>query len=85
MAKSRRVKSDEPDPAVIRYGDAVQEIETILESIDRDEIDVDDLSDKVERAVQLIRVCQHKLRATAARVQEVLEGIEEEAGAEDGE
>jgi exodeoxyribonuclease VII small subunit len=62
----------------VRYGAAVEEIETILESIDRDEIDIDDLSEKVERAVQLIRVCQEKLRSTEMRVTEVLESLHEE-------
>ena len=61
----------------VKYGEAVEEIEHILESIDQDEIDIDDLSDKVERAVQLIRVCQDKLRATETRVNQALEGLQD--------
>lgn len=77
MAKKART------PKAVRYGEAVDEIEQILESIDRDDVDIDDLSDKVERAVELIRVCQDKLRATEARVTQALEGLAELAAEED--
>ena len=65
----------------VRYGEAVEEIERILESIDRDQIDVDDLSVKVERAVNLIRVCEKKLRSTEMRVREVLADLDAEGEA----
>ena len=67
-------------PEAMAYGEAVEEIESILESIDRDEVDVDELSEKVERAVQLLGQCRDKLRVTDARVQEVLADVEKEAG-----
>ena len=69
MAKKKKAEDE------VRYGEAVQEIERILESIDGDEIDVDELSDKVERAVTLIRVCQEKLRATESRVTRILDDL----------
>lgn len=77
MAKTR--KSD------VRYGEAVEEIEKILLSIDRDEIDIDDLSTKVARAAELIRLCQSKLRETEMKVTQVLAGLEAEAGGESAE
>ncbi len=79
----RKVK----DPAAdgnLKYKEAVGEIETILEAIDRDEVDIDDLSRKVERAVQLIRFCQEKLRATEMKVNQVLTGLKEEASEKAG-
>ncbi len=63
----------EPDP--VRYAAAVEEIERILTSIDRDEIDLDELGTKVERAVELLKVCRTKLKATEARVVQVLEDL----------
>jgi exodeoxyribonuclease VII small subunit len=82
MARRKTGKSPEPE---VRYGEAVEEIERILEAIDREEIDIDELSEKVERAVTLIRVCQEKLRATETRVTEVLAELEETAVPEGGE
>lgn len=83
--KKERVNEPEPEPDAVRYGAAVAEIEQILASIDRDEIDIDELSQKVERAVELLKVCRAKLRATELRVTEVLKDVvpEDEEGVED--
>jgi len=83
--KKERVNEPEPEPDAVRYGAAVAEIEQILASIDRDEIDIDELSQKVERAVELLKVCRAKLRATELRVTEVLKDVvpENEDGVED--
>jgi exodeoxyribonuclease VII small subunit len=71
-------------PDDVKYGAAVEEIERILASIDRDEIDLDELGQKVERAVDLLKICRAKLKATEARVTEVLKDLaaEEETDAE---
>ena len=84
MARDKRERVSEPEPDDVRYGAAVAEIEQILASIDRDEIDIDELSQKVERAVDLLKVCRAKLRATELRVTEVLKDVTpEEDGSED--
>jgi exodeoxyribonuclease VII small subunit len=75
MARDKRERVSEPEPDDVRYGAAVAEIEQILASIDRDEIDIDELSQKVERAVELLKVCRAKLRATELRVTEVLKDV----------
>jgi len=75
MAREKRERVNEPEPDAVRYGAAVAEIEQILASIDRDEIDIDELSQKVERAVELLKVCRAKLRATELRVTEVLKDV----------
>ena len=86
--KSREPRAQEPapEPDDVKNGAAVTEIEQILASIDRDEIDLDELGQKVERAVELLKVCRAKLKATEARVVEVLKDLEqEEAAAEEAE
>jgi len=75
MAREKKERVNEPEPDAVRYGAAVAEIEQILASIDRDEIDIDELSQKVERAVELLKVCRAKLRATELRVTEVLKDV----------
>jgi len=81
MNKRKPPAAEEEDE--LRYARAVEEIEQILESIDREETDIDDLSTKVERAVQLIRLCQERLRRTEMRVTEVLRELEQAAPAGD--
>ena len=75
MPREKKERVNEPEPDAVRYGAAVAEIEQILASIDRDEIDIDELSQKVERAVELLKVCRAKLRATELRVTEVLKDV----------
>ena len=78
----------------LTYGEATAELEGILEEIEAGEADVDVLSEKVERAAALIRMCQDKISGAELKVREVLDGLEqldedqtaggeaEEAGAE---
>lgn len=86
MARERDAKDgadDAGEPDAVRYAAAVLEIEQLLASIDRDEIDVDLLASKVERAVQLLKVCRAKLKATEARVVAVLKDLDaDDAAAE---
>ncbi len=85
MAREKKDRAPEPEPDAVRYGAAVAEIEAILASIDRDEIDIDELSQKVERAVELLKVCRAKLRATELRVTEVLKDVTPEEDADEDE
>jgi exodeoxyribonuclease VII small subunit len=83
--KHKDPKPPEPggsEPDDVRYGAAVLEIERILESIDRDQIDLDELGQKVERAVELLKICRAKLKTTEARVAQVLEDLAKEEAAE---
>jgi exodeoxyribonuclease VII small subunit len=87
MAKSERNAKPRETPAEpddVKYGAAVDEIERILASIDRDEVDLDELGQKVERAVELLKVCRAKLKATEARVTDVLKDLAAEEAAAEG-
>jgi exodeoxyribonuclease VII small subunit len=85
MAREKKEKGAEPEADAVRYGAAVAEIEQILSSIDRDEIDIDELSQKVERAVELLKVCRARLKATELRVTQVLQEVAAEKEEEDDE
>jgi exodeoxyribonuclease VII small subunit len=61
----------------ISYSEAIKEIETILRQIEQDELDVDDLSEKVKRVSVLIKLCKEKLHQTEAEVEKILKDIEE--------
>ena len=58
------------------YNDAITEIETILEQMENEEMDVDILSEKVKRVSYLIKICREKLLETEAEVVKVIKEIE---------
>lgn len=59
------------------YKEAIAEIEEILGLMESEELDVDDLSVKVKRVSELIRMCRKKLLQTEAEVEKVLKEIED--------
>ena len=70
-AKSSQAEN-EPDHASISYREAVEELEQILEGIESGETDIDLLSEKMKRAVWLVRVCRAKLRNTDEEVRKII-------------
>lgn len=68
------------------YTAAAKELETILDEIENGTTDIDVLGEKVERAAELIRQCQHSLSGTEMRVKKVVEELaadEDQDSAED--
>lgn len=60
----------------LTYKEAISEIEKILVSIEKDEPDVDELTEKVKRVTFLIKFCKDKLYKTQEDVEKVLKGID---------
>jgi exodeoxyribonuclease VII small subunit len=56
----------------LKYGEARDKLEEILKAIDGNEVDVDDLADKVREAAELIQVCRRKLQKTRVEVEKVV-------------
>ncbi|MBL8023960.1 MAG: exodeoxyribonuclease VII small subunit [Elusimicrobia bacterium] len=67
------------------YAAAYDELQKILEAMDQGEIDVDELSEKVKRAAELIEFCQKRLRDTDLQVKRVMQKLEESTEKEDAE
>ncbi len=59
------------------YAPAYEELQKILEALDQGEVDVDDLSEKVKRAAELIEFCQKRLKDTELQVKRVMQKLEE--------
>lgn len=59
------------------YAQAFDELQKILEAMDQGEVDVDELSEKVKRAAELIEFCQKRLRDTELQVKRVMQKLEE--------
>jgi exodeoxyribonuclease VII small subunit len=78
---SDKKKGSEPT-----YAAASAELEQILHDIESGEIDLDVLSEMVERAAALLAICRQKLAATETKVKKVtadLAAAMEQSGADD--
>jgi len=62
----------------ITYSAAFEELQEIVAEIEQGSISIDELSSKVKRAAELIRICQQKLHATEADVQQILKELSKE-------
>jgi exodeoxyribonuclease VII small subunit len=62
---------------VITYNEAMTEVEEILEKIENEELDVDDLAEKVKRVSVLLKICKDKLLKTNEQVEQILKEMED--------
>jgi exodeoxyribonuclease VII small subunit len=62
--------------AGIGFGTALAELETILERIDSDEVDIDELADELGKAATLLEVCRSKIRRAEAEVSQIVQRLE---------
>ena len=58
------------------YNEAIEKLRRIVAEIDKDELDVDLLSEKVKEASRLIKLCKEKLYKVDTDVRNVLEELE---------
>jgi exodeoxyribonuclease VII small subunit len=66
----------------INYTEAFEELKVIVAALEQGEITVDELSGKVERAVQLIKTCKSKLDRADEDVRRILGELNEGSTAE---
>ena len=71
-SKAKSAKTREAETSTISYSQAVEELEQILEGIESGETDIDQLSEKLKRAVWLVQVCRAKLRNTDEEVKKII-------------
>ena len=61
----------------VTYNEAMAEVEEILEKIENEELDVDNLAEKVKRVSVLLKICKDKLLKTNEQVEQILKEMEE--------
>jgi exodeoxyribonuclease VII small subunit len=66
------------DSEEVGYADAMAELEAILDDLEDDDLDVDVLATKVERASTLIQVCRDRIGAARVQVERVVASLEGE-------
>ena len=62
----------------IKYREAVERLDEILKQIDDDSIDVDELSEQIKEAVELLRVCKARIDKAELEVKKVVEDLNRE-------
>jgi exodeoxyribonuclease VII small subunit len=62
----------------ISYNEAVSEIETILAQIENDELDVDELGNKIKHVSKLLNLCKVKLRNAEEEVDKIIKNMDEQ-------
>lgn len=67
----------------INYKEAFEELQQIVVDIEDGEISVDELSIKVKRASELIRICKGKLTSTEEDVNQILKELESDQESKD--
>lgn len=55
-----------------RYEEAIAELQAIVRRMENDELDIDQLSEQLKRAQQLIRLCKDKLTKTDDEIKRIL-------------
>jgi exodeoxyribonuclease VII small subunit len=60
----------------MNYTDAFAELQQLVKDMEDGEISVDDLSVKVKRASELIKICKNKLSTTEEDVNQILKELE---------
>ena len=66
------------------YADALAELESILRSLDGDDVDIDRLSTDVRRAAELIGICRERLSSTRHEVERIVADLDPETSEEQG-
>lgn len=61
---------EEADP--ISFTDALDELNSIVAQLEAEEVDVDVMTQNVERAAQLIGLCRDRLDSTRYKVEEII-------------
>ena len=62
----------------LSYQEATAELSEILEDLQSENVDVDELSTKVKRATELIKVCRDKIQKTELEVKKIIKKFEKE-------
>ena len=55
-----------------KYEEAYAELQTIVRKMENDELDIDQMTEQLKRAQQLIKLCKDKLTKTDEEIKKIL-------------
>ena len=61
-----------------KYREAIVELQAILNGLESEQIDVDEVSQKVKRAVELIKLCRERIENTELEVRKIVKEFEKD-------
>lgn len=62
----------------MKYSEAIEELNAILLGLEDEKIDVDEISIKVKRAVELIKLCREKIDKTEFEVRTIVKEFDKD-------
>lgn len=60
----------------LTYAKALDELNALVKDLENDQINVDELSEKVKRAAILLNFCQTRLRSTEEEVRNIMDSLQ---------
>ncbi len=57
----------------LKYEEAVHQLEVIVDKLENNELGIDELSEELKKAQQLIQLCKDKLTKTDAEIKKILD------------
>jgi exodeoxyribonuclease VII small subunit len=60
------------------YNEAIEKIESIISKLENEEIDLDNLSENVKTATELISRCKEKLRESEEDIEKIIQQFSKE-------
>lgn len=64
---------------IIKYSEAVEELDSILSELESERVDVDDVAVKVKKAIELIKLCRGKIENTELEVIKIVKEFEKDS------
>lgn len=62
----------------MRFGEAIEKLESTLRRVESEEIDIDDLADELKSAAQLLEICREKIRKAELEVSQIVQALDED-------
>jgi exodeoxyribonuclease VII small subunit len=69
-------KNTKPESVVtMNYNDSITELQTILSSLQNNELSIDELTETIKRSTELLESCNSKLKSTEKEVNLVIKKL----------
>ena len=59
------------------FQSSLEEIERIVEKIESEDVDIDELAERLQRAASLLEVCRAKIRKAEVEVRHIVDKLDE--------
>lgn len=64
---------------MMKYSEAVEELDSILSELESEKVDVDDMAVKVKKAIELIKLCRGRIEKTELEVIKIVKEFEKDS------